>query len=174
MGDISDDEVDYDHDTVIPLSAPGPDAARQPPAGTPRPWEAADRAQAARDGATGPAPPAPPLCPHCGLPGDRRPTYSGQYVLLEPRLSVPAHLVPGGHRWHLDGNGTAWNGGLDEPEPGTSCRIPHQLACPGLTLDEIQPWRWLTAVRAGNARLARQRADEGIVAGFPGDLPDTG
>ncbi|MEV7244876.1 DUF6083 domain-containing protein [Streptomyces sp. NPDC093248] len=160
-----------DTDSVIPLPAPGPDGSRQPPAGTPGPWETADRAQAVRDGATGPEPPDPPHCPHCGLAGDRRATYTGQHVLLEPRLTVPAHLVPGGHRWHIDGNGTAWNGGLDEPMPGTTCRIPHQLACPGLTLEEVQPWRWLTSVRAYNALLARRRADED---GLLGELPDTG
>ncbi|MEU1012608.1 DUF6083 domain-containing protein [Streptomyces sp. NPDC005890] len=148
-----------DTDHIIPLPGPGPDGSRQPPAGTPAPWEAADRVQAALDGAAGPEPPRPPVCPHCGLTGDRRPTYTGQYVLLEPRLTLPAHLVPGGHRWHLDSNGAAWNGGLDEPLPGATCRIPHQLACPGLTLDEIQPWRWLTAVREYNALAARHRAD---------------
>jgi hypothetical protein len=84
---------------------------------------------------------------------------------------VPAHLVPGGHRWYLDTNGTAWNGGLDEPLPGATCSLPHQLACPGLTLDEIQPWRWLTTVREYNTLLARQKA---YGDGFPGELPDTG
>ncbi|MFF0780448.1 DUF6083 domain-containing protein [Streptomyces sp. NPDC003720] len=157
--------------SVIPLPAPGPDGSRQPPAGTPGPWEGADRAQAAREGATGPEPPEPPVCPQCGLTGDRRPTYTGRHVLLEPRLTVPAHLVPGGHRWHVDGDGTAWNGGLEEPAPGATCRIPHQLACPGLTLDEVQPWRWLTAVRAHNASAAWRGAGED---GFLGGLPDTG
>ncbi|MFJ5775346.1 DUF6083 domain-containing protein [Streptomyces sp. NPDC093094] len=156
-------------DGIIPL--PGPDSARQAPAGVPRPWETTDRRQAATDGASGPEPPGPPLCPHCGLTGDRRVTYTGQHVLLEPRLTVPAHLVPGGHRWHIDSNGTAWNGGLDEPPPGATCRVPHQLACPGLTLDEIRPWRWLTAVREHNAAAARIRADE---RALPARLPDAG
>ncbi|MEU1408492.1 DUF6083 domain-containing protein [Streptomyces sp. NPDC005728] len=158
-----------DTDSIIPLPGPGPDGCRQPPADTPQPWETADRAQAARDGATGPEPPDPPICPECGLTGERRPTYTGQHVLLEPRLVVPAHLVPGGHRWHLDSNGLAWNGGLNEPPPGTTCRLPHQLACPALSLDEIQPWRWLTTVREYNARLARQKADEDV---FPEMLSD--
>ncbi|WP_281156678.1 DUF6083 domain-containing protein [Streptomyces sp. HYC2] len=136
-----------------------------------RPWEKVDRAQAARDGATGPEPPAPPLCPHCGLVGERRPTYTGYHVLLEPRHIVPAHLVPGGHRWHVDTDGTAWNGGLEEPSPGTTCRIPHQLACPSLTPDEIERWWWLASVREENARRARQKAD---LSGSPGRLPDTG
>ncbi|MDF3298885.1 DUF6083 domain-containing protein [Streptomyces tropicalis] len=161
---------DYHHDdSVIPSI--GPDGSRQRPADAPRPWERADRAQAARDGAAGPEPPRPPVCPQCGLTGDRAPTYTGQHVLLEPRLTVPAHLLPGGHRWHVDGNGTAWNGGLDEPPAGTTCRVPHQLACPGLTLDEIQPWRWLTTVRDHNARLAQQRADD---AACQETLPDVG
>ncbi|MFL4910669.1 DUF6083 domain-containing protein [Streptomyces sp. MMS24-I2-30] len=166
---------DYEHDdsSVIPLpsTGPGPDGFRQPPPGTPTPWETADRAQAANDGATGPEPPNPPVCPQCGLTGDRKPTYTGQHVLLEPRLTVPAHLVPGGHRWHIDSNNTAWNGDFDEPLPGATCRIPHQLACPGLTLDEIRPRRWLTAVRDYNTKLARQQADTG---GIPGTLPDAG
>ncbi|MFG2884770.1 DUF6083 domain-containing protein [Streptomyces sp. NPDC048297] len=163
---------EHDHDdSIIPLPGLGPDGSRQPPAGTPVPWEIADRAQAVRDGATGPEPPRPPVCPRCGLTGDRRPTYTGQHVLLEPDRTAPAHLVPGGHRWHVDGNGTAWNGGLGEPPAGTTCRIPHQLACPGLTLDEIQPWRWLTEVREYNVRLARRKAAE---AAFPESLPDAG
>ncbi|MFF9815014.1 DUF6083 domain-containing protein [Streptomyces sp. NPDC014006] len=158
-----------DTDSIIPL--PGPDGQRQRPPGTPTPWEKADRAQAARDGATGPEPPAPPQCPHCGLAGDRLRTYTGQHVLLEPGLRMPAHLVPGGHRWHVDGNGVAWNGGLDEPRPGETCRIPHRLACPGLTSDEIEPWRWLAAVRDRNGASARRKAD---AEGFREPLIDTG
>ncbi|QEU88242.1 hypothetical protein CP969_28785 [Streptomyces viridosporus T7A] len=154
---------------LVPL--PGPDAHHRPPAGTRRPWENIDQAQAALDGATGPEPPAPPLCPECGLAGERRPTHTGQHVLLEPGYPLPAHLVPGGHRWYLGGDGTAWNGGLDEPPPGATCRIPHRLACPGLTLDEIRPWRWLEAVREFNTDRARRKADED---GFPGALPDVG
>ena len=161
---------DHMNDTsgIIPL--PGPDASRQSPAGTPRPWENTDRAQAAIDGAAGPEPPAPPVCPNCRLAGERRTTYTGQHVLLEPRITVPPHLVPGGHRWYLDSNGIAWNGGLDGPLPGAQCRIPHQPACPGLSLDEIRPWAWLTAVRDYNKHLAQQ-ADE---ASRPEKLPDAG
>ncbi|QIJ60792.1 DUF6083 domain-containing protein [Streptomyces sp. JB150] len=156
------------HPSIVP--PPGPDAHRHAPA-VPQPWEKADRAQAALDGATGPEPPGPPRCPHCGLTGERRPTYTGQHVLLEPRLVVPSHLVPGGHRWHVDRTGVAWNGGLNEPRTGETCRIPHQLACPGLTLDELKPWRWLTSVRDHNAALARQRAD---AEGVPDTWPDAG
>ncbi|MFJ8150552.1 DUF6083 domain-containing protein [Streptomyces sp. NPDC096048] len=150
---------------------PGPDSHRQPPVDAPRPWESVDRGQAARDGATGPEPPSRPICPHCGLAGERRLTYTGQHVLLEPLPAISAHLVPGGHRWHIDSGGQAWNSGLEEPPPGTTCRVPHQLACPGLTLDEIKPWRWLDAVREENARRARRQAEED---GFPGALPDAG
>ncbi|EST19282.1 DUF6083 domain-containing protein [Streptomyces roseochromogenus] len=156
-------------DRGIPSS--GTDEQRQRPPGAPRPWENTDRAQAALDGATGPEPPSPPHCPHCGLAGERRPTYTGQHVLLEPALVLPAHLVPGGHRWHIDSNGVAWNGGFTEPLAGSRCRIPHQLACPGLSLDEIRPWRWLSAVREENARRAQRRADE---EGCPKALPDAG
>ncbi|MFJ9814599.1 DUF6083 domain-containing protein [Streptomyces sp. NPDC101151] len=163
-------ENDRHQGGIVPL--PGPDGCRQPPAGTPQPWENIDRAQADVDGATGPEPPAPPLCPHCHLSGERRPTYTGQHILLEPRLIIPARLVPGGHRWYIDaGSGKAWNGGLDEPLSGALSRIPHQLACPGLTLDEIKPWAWLTSVREHNAVEARRRSDED---GYPGRLPDAG
>ncbi|MFC8418978.1 DUF6083 domain-containing protein [Streptomyces coelicoflavus] len=150
---------------------PGPDGHRQPAPDAPRPWESVDRRQAVRDGATGPEPPARPVCPHCGLPGERRPTYTGQHVLLEPLLTVPAHLVPGGHRWHVDPGGQAWNGGLDEPLPGATCRVPHQLTCPGLSLDEIRPWWWLDAVREENARRALRQTDG---TGRPEALPDAG
>ncbi|WP_241196706.1 DUF6083 domain-containing protein, partial [Streptomyces sp. ADI95-17] len=51
--------------------------------------------QAALEGATAPPPPAPPSCPHCGLPQDRyRTLYDGHWVLLEPRILVPAHTIP--------------------------------------------------------------------------------
>ncbi|MDG9690108.1 DUF6083 domain-containing protein [Streptomyces sp. DH17] len=153
------------------VALPGPDSSRQPPADAPRPWEIADRRQAAQDGATGPEPPARPVCPRCGLAGERRPTYTGQHVLLEPLLPIPAHLVPAGHRWHIDFGGNAWNGGLEEPPPGSTCRIPHQLACPGLSLDELKPWRWLAAVREENARRATRQAQAGDC---PGALPDAG
>ncbi|MFI6035705.1 DUF6083 domain-containing protein [Streptomyces sp. NPDC051315] len=155
--------------SLIPL--PGPDGHRQPSPDAPQPWENTDRAQAAVEGATGPEPPAPPDCPHCGLTGDRHATYYGSHVLLEPGMPVPAHMVPPWHRWHIDSDGTAWNSRADEPEPGAVCRIPHQLACPGLAVDDIGLWRWLEAVREANARRARRRADE---AGAPGRLPDVG
>ncbi|MBX4174854.1 DUF6083 domain-containing protein [Streptomyces geysiriensis] len=154
---------------LFPL--PGPDSSRQSPADAARPWEGVDRTQAAHDGATGPEPPAPPVCRHCGLTGERRLTYTGRHVLLEPLLTVPAHLVPGGHRWYVDADGRAWNGGLGEPPPGSACRVPHRLACPGLSLDDIEPWRWLAAVRAENTRRATRQACEDD---FRGALPDAG
>ncbi|WP_242706200.1 DUF6083 domain-containing protein [Streptomyces sp. KO7888] len=87
------------------------------------------------------------------------------------RPAPSAHLVPGGHRWHVDPGGQAWNGGLDEPLPGATCRVPHQLTCPGLSLDEIRPWRWLDAVREENARRALRQTDG---TRRPEALPDAG
>ncbi|MEU1851870.1 DUF6083 domain-containing protein [Streptomyces sp. NPDC019990] len=154
---------------IIPL--PGPDGHRQPPPDAPRPWENADRAQAAVEGATGPEPPDPPLCPDCGLVGERHATYYGAHVLLEPDMTVPAHMVPAWHRWYVDSGGTAWNSRGDEPAPGAVCRVPHRIACPGLRQEEIGLWRWLEALRAENARRAWRRADAET---GPGALPDAG
>ncbi|MEV0982338.1 DUF6083 domain-containing protein [Streptomyces sp. NPDC049915] len=128
----------------------------------------ADHAQAARDGATGPEPPAPPLCPNCGLAGERRRTYTGHHVLLDPRLKVPAHLVPVGHRWYIDANGLAWNGGPDEPSPGAFCRIPHRLTCPGASVDGLEVGTWLATARKYNAALAQRETD-----GYPHSLSET-
>ncbi|WP_245790913.1 hypothetical protein [Streptomyces monashensis] len=47
----------------------------------------------------------------------------------------------------------------------------HRLACPGLALDEIKPWAWLTSVREYNEAEAMRRSDE---AGHPGRWPDAG
>ncbi|MEU8763270.1 DUF6083 domain-containing protein [Streptomyces sp. NPDC048659] len=126
------------------------DAAR------PRDWEFADRAQARADGADGPPPPAPPLCPHCGRRGERRATYYGAYVLLEPGPAVPAHLVEAGQRWYVDGGGYAWNGAFDEPGRGARCRIPHHLSCPALVL--VDGW-------AGSGAEEPGRGHEGRAAG---------
>ena len=158
-----------DESSIIPL--PAPDGHRQRPPDAPRPWEKTDRVQAVMEGATGPEPPAPPECPHCGLSAERHVTYYGTHVLLEPDVPVPAHLVPAWHRWYVDSDGTAWNSREDEPAPGAACRIPHRIACPGLSLEETGLWRWLAAVRAENARRARRRADE---EGLPEALPDAG
>ncbi|MFF3336134.1 DUF6083 domain-containing protein [Streptomyces sp. NPDC002888] len=153
------------------VAVPGPDGHRQRPPGTAQAWENTDQAQAAVEHADGPEPPAPPLCPQCGLAGERRPTYYGRHILLEPGLSAPAHLVPAGHRWYVDAGGRAWNSGCDEPEPGAVCRVPHRPACPGLTPEEIGLGPWLDGVRAANERRARHQADAGMI---PGDLPDVG
>ncbi|MGW2208088.1 DUF6083 domain-containing protein [Streptomyces sp. NPDC001781] len=158
-----------DDASIIPL--PGPDHHRQPAPDAPRPWENADRAQAAMEGATGPEPPEPPACRHCGLTGDRRITYYDVHVLLEPGLFVPAHMVPAWHRWYVDTNDVAWNSRETEPGPGEICRIPHLIVCPGLTLEEIGLWRRLDAVREENARRARREADD---EHLPQPWPDIG
>ncbi len=157
------------HETDL-FPVPGPDGHRRPPADAPRAWEGIDRRQAVRDGATGPEPPARPVCPNCGLTGERRPTCTGRHVLLEPVLTVPAHLVPGGHRWYVDPCGSPGTAAWANPL-GATCRVPHRLACPGLGLDEIGPWRWLDAAREENARRARRQADG---TDRPEALPDTG
>ncbi|MEW2393153.1 DUF6083 domain-containing protein [Streptomyces venezuelae] len=139
-----------------------------------QPWEKSDRAQAADDGATGPAPPAPPVCPDCGLPGDRYPTWTNTWVLLEPvepRETLPAHMVPARQRWLIDSDGHAWNTHDAEPTPGAECRIAHRLVCPGLHGSERpDPWPWLTVWRQENERRAQRKADE---EGF-GPWPDAG
>ncbi|MET7791631.1 DUF6083 domain-containing protein [Streptomyces sp900116325] len=66
--------------------------------------------QAALEGATAPPPPAPPDCPHCALPQDRYPTlHEGHWVLLEPRIVVPAHTAPPRRRWIITPDGNAMN-----------------------------------------------------------------
>ncbi|MFI1769162.1 DUF6083 domain-containing protein, partial [Streptomyces sp. NPDC020800] len=114
---------------------------RQPHVGAPQPWETVDRAQAARGGATGPEPPAPPVCPECGLTGERRSTYTGQHVLLEPRLIVPTHLVPGGHRWHLDIRRSAQSGGPPALVWGGDRRFGWCGAGVG-ALSSVCAWHW--------------------------------
>lgn len=153
------------------VAVPGPDGQRQRPPGTAQVWENVDRAQAATEHADGPEPPDPPRCPQCGLVGERRPTYYGRHILLQPGLSAPAHRVPAGHRWYVDVGGRAWNGGWDEPEPGAVCRVPHRLACPGLTPQDIGLGAWLDDVRAGNEWRSRRQTDESM---SPGHLPDAG
>ncbi|MFE0876285.1 DUF6083 domain-containing protein [Streptomyces smyrnaeus] len=89
-----------------------------------------DNQQALDEGATAPPPPADPRCPHCETLQDRHPTGYKKWVLLEPDMPVPWHIVPVGHRWTLTEDGTAINTG-DRPLPaGTLCRIPHALVCP--------------------------------------------
>ncbi|MFB7216334.1 DUF6083 domain-containing protein [Streptomyces sp. NPDC056255] len=67
--------------------------------------------QAALEGATAPAPPVPP-----NLLQDRyRTLYDGHWVLLEPRILVPAHTVPPCRRWVSISDGAAMN--LWDAEP---------------------------------------------------------
>ncbi|MFF5973236.1 DUF6083 domain-containing protein [Streptomyces sp. NPDC012769] len=118
-------------------------AAAVPPAAagaaTETVWAAVDRQQAYDEGADGPAPPEPPRCRRCGRLCDRRPTYYGAHVLLEPDTRRAAHLVPAGHRWYVDRDGRAWNGGAAEPAPGAHCLVPHRVECPALVLVENAP-----------------------------------
>ncbi|MFI8962509.1 DUF6083 domain-containing protein [Streptomyces sp. NPDC053493] len=119
-----------EHDTAGPLVPER--SARRP--SVQAPWEACDRDQARDEGADAPAPPAPPVCPRCGRRCERRPTYYGAYVLLEPDIRRPAHEVPVGHRWYEDSDGRVWNGNRAEPAPGAHCLVPHRVACPALVL----------------------------------------
>ncbi|GAA2926019.1 DUF6083 domain-containing protein [Kitasatospora cinereorecta] len=110
------------------------------------------------EGATVPGPPAPPDCPDCGLRGDRYPTgHPGCWVLLEPRILVPAHTVPPRRRWIITSTGTAMNLWDAEPLPGTGCRLPHRLACPAAGAEE--PWSWIVALRRHNDLRAQRLFD---------------
>ncbi|MFG2924671.1 DUF6083 domain-containing protein [Streptomyces sp. NPDC048305] len=132
-----------------------------------------DTFQALLEGATAPRPPSPPECPFCELRQDRYPTsYAGHWILLEPRVLVPAHTVPPRRRWIVTSTGTAMNLWDAEPLPGTRCRIPHRLACPGLVAEDV--WPWLTALRTHNGRRT-QRLFDLPGDGFPGNgFPDRG
>ncbi|MEV3947660.1 DUF6083 domain-containing protein [Streptomyces halstedii] len=124
--------------------------------------------QALRVGATAPRPPSPPDCPFCDLPQDRYHTwYTGHWILLEPRIRLPAHTVPPPLRWIITPGGLATELGDAEPLPGTVCRIPHRVACPGLLPEDH--WPWLTALRLHNDRRTRRLFD------LPDEgLPDAG
>ncbi|MEU8710408.1 DUF6083 domain-containing protein [Streptomyces sp. NPDC048565] len=124
--------------------------------------------QALLEGAIAPRPPTPPECPYCELVQDRYPTsYAGHWILLEPRINLPAHTVPPHCRWIITSTGTAMNLWDAEPLPGAVCRIPHRIACSALELEDL--WPWLTALRQHN-HMRTQRLfelpDEG--------LPDAG
>ncbi|MFE9822968.1 DUF6083 domain-containing protein [Streptomyces sp. NPDC005791] len=120
------------------------------------------------EGATAPRPPAPPDCPFCDLPQDRYATsYRGHWILLEPRILVPAHTVPPRRRWVISSSGTALNLWDAEPLPGTVCRIPHRIACPRLEAEDH--WPWVTALRGHNSRRSQRLFD------LPDEgLPDAG
>lgn len=111
--------------------------------------------QAALEGATAPPPPAPPDCPHCALPQDRYPTlHEGHWVLLEPRIVVPAHTAPPRRRWIITPDGNAMNLWDAEPAPGARCRIAHRMACPYVEPED--PWPWTTMLRQENERRAQR------------------
>ncbi|MET7444023.1 DUF6083 domain-containing protein [Streptomyces sp. NBC_01685] len=137
---------------------PGPDP----------PDHISDDFQALLEGATAPGPPEPPDCPFCDLPQDRYATgYAGHWILLEPRILVPAHTVPPRRRWVITSTGTALNLWDAEPLPGARCRIPHRVACPYLAREDH--WPWMTALREHNRRRMQrlfELPDEG--------LPDAG
>ncbi|MFE7357934.1 DUF6083 domain-containing protein [Streptomyces sp. NPDC057543] len=121
------------------------------------------------EGATAPRPPASPDCPFCDLRQDRYAThYEGHWVLLEPRITVPAHTVPPRRRWIITSDGAAMNLWDAEPLPGTRCRIAHRTVCPYLQPED--PWPWITALRQENERRAQR------LFNLPDDwdLPDTG
>ncbi|MFB6785021.1 DUF6083 domain-containing protein, partial [Streptomyces sp. NPDC056352] len=58
-----------------------------------------------------------------------RPDPEGHWVLLEPRIVVPAHTAPPRRRWIITPDGNAMNLWDAEPVPGAQCRIAHRMAC---------------------------------------------
>jgi len=97
-------------------------------------------------------------CPYCGLQQDRVATLEQDWVLLEPDLTVLAHLVPADHRWIMLSDGRVTVYGVCPPDPAQRCRIEHRLACSQQMLPDL--WPWLTVVRNENARKA-ERQDAG-------------
>ena len=96
-------------------------------------------------------------CPRCRLPQDRVGTLEQDWVLLEPGLELPAHLVPAEHRWITLSDGRVTVYGVCPPDGSQRCRIEHRLACSKQPLPDL--WPWLTALRAENARAAQRRTD---------------
>ncbi|MEV4446802.1 MULTISPECIES: DUF6083 domain-containing protein [Streptomyces] len=111
-------------------------------------------------------------CPYCGLPQDRMPTLDHDWVLLEPDVTVLAHLVPAEHRWIVLSDGPVTVYGVCPPVAEQRCRIEHRLTCPGQELPDL--WPWLTAMRE-ESRRASERRDGGHQPPEPDiELPDVG
>lgn len=124
-----------------------------------------DNWQAISEGATAPPPPAPPRCSECTLLQDRYETSYRRWVLLEPRLLLPAESVPPWKRWFVQPDGTAVNSQDRPVQPGAKCRIAHRVVCPcGPT--PAGEGVLFTVVREEN----RRRADRETP---PGQLPGT-
>ncbi|WP_432189956.1 DUF6083 domain-containing protein [Streptomyces sp. Tue6028] len=113
-------------------------------------------------------------CPFCGLPQDRVMTLEHDPVLLEPDITVEAHLVPAEHRWIALSDGRVTVYAVCPVDGAQRCRIEHRLACAGQQLPDL--WPWLTALREENARAAARRAaGEVVPALLPEiELPDAG
>ncbi|MFD9072833.1 DUF6083 domain-containing protein [Streptomyces lasiicapitis] len=109
-------------------------------------------------------------CPSCGLPQERMPTLEQDWVLLEPELTVAAHVVPAEHRWITLSDGRVTVYGVCPPDPLQRCRIEHRLACAAQPLPDL--WPWLTVLRAENARRSERREEPLPEVGL--ELPDVG
>ncbi|MCT9011540.1 DUF6083 domain-containing protein [Streptomyces rhizosphaerihabitans] len=107
-------------------------------------------------------------CPVCGLPQDRVPTLEQDWVLLEPGVTVLAHLVPAEHRWITVSDGRVTVYAVCPPVAEQRCRVEHRLACAGQELPDL--WPWLTALRVENKRRSERQDDEPPVV----ELPDAG
>ncbi|WP_405802685.1 DUF6083 domain-containing protein [Streptomyces sp. NBC_01187] len=127
-----------------------------------------DNEQALEEGATGPPPPVEPRCRHCDTLQDRHETGYNRWVLLEPDMPVPSHIVPAGHRWTIADDGIAINTGTQSLPAGTVCRIPHALVCPrDDPPDQLPPF--FTALWQENERRYWRNHPPDI-----GDLPTAG
>ncbi|MGW1889189.1 DUF6083 domain-containing protein [Streptomyces sp. NPDC002004] len=111
-------------------------------------------------------------CRFCGLPQERVLTLEHDWVLLEPELTVLAHLVPAGHRWIVLSDGRVTVYGVCPPEPSQRCRIEHRLACSEQPLPDL--WPWLTAVRDENARSAARQETGEPAPLWGAEWPDAG
>ena len=89
-----------------------------------------DNDEALADGAAAPPPGTDPRCRHCAMLQERHETGYHRWVLLEPRVTVPWHIVPVGHRWVVTADRTAVNVRERALPAGALCRIPHHLVCP--------------------------------------------